>query len=231
MQTAVGLRDKDGSIQAALMTLVINAEPDDVTVLVDGEEYCNPVQIHGDGGGYILGCGSSKKHHYEVQEVSILVKNQGEMRCDRHVKSNTNLTMFPCIWEKDAQGNPIAQVVARDVETPTPINLVETTEAAAWILIETESEGSLPQIKVWFDPDFDVEDTHSVDVLVDGQSYCNSTRMYADEGKYILSCGLVEKDHAEVERVSVQTRNMGDMRCQRNIRSTEEQSVFACVWR
>ena len=53
------------------------------------------------------------------------------------------------------------------------------------------------------------------------EEFCNSTRVYGDEGFYALSCASLSLDsHTDVERVSVQTPS-GDLRCARNALSAE----------
>ena len=79
------------------------------------------------------------------------------------------------------------------------------------------------------DPSVDV-DKYDLTLLVDGSEYCNTTRMYADEGWYELGCESEERLHDYVERVSAQTPK-GDLRCERNFQSNKDRSIFACDWR
>ena len=66
--------------------------------------------------------------------------------------------------------------------------------------------------------------------MVDGNGYCNHTRIYADDGPVELGCQAEEKGHRSVQRMSAQT-SRGDLRCERNIKSTGETTIFACDWR
>ena len=60
---------------------------------------------------------------------------------------------------------------------------------------------------------------------------CNTSRMYPDEGMYRLGCGSLDGKHTDINRVSVQTRNLGDLRCSKNDSSDDFLTVFACTWR
>ena len=74
-------------------------------------------------------------------------------------------------------------------------------------------------------------DEFDIDVFIETEEFCNSARVYGDEGFYALSCASLRLDsHTDVERVSVQTPS-GDLRCARNALSDELRTVFACGWR
>ena len=78
---------------------------------------------------------------------------------------------------------------------------------------------------------FDDYDAYAVDVFIEAEEYCNTSRLYADEDFYELSCGLLEfSSHTNVDSVSVQTP-YGDLRCARNDLSDELLSMFACIFR
>ena len=113
--------------------------------------------------------------------------------------------------------------------TPAPIpeiDLTTTDKAAMWVYLTDGPIGVTAMVGVAFDiGEFDL------DVFVDGESYCNPTRMYADEGAYELGCTSVDKPHQTVVNVSAQTRSLGDLRCKKHISSAPDRSVFACAWR
>ena len=79
------------------------------------------------------------------------------------------------------------------------------------------------------DPHFDVAKGDLL-VLIDGKRYCNSSRIYADDGPVELSCIAEERSHTTVERVSAQT-SMGDLRCGKYVKSDRKLTTFVCNWR
>ena len=79
------------------------------------------------------------------------------------------------------------------------------------------------------DPAFDV-DTFDLDVFVEGKEYCNTARIYGDDGGIELSCESDERRHSTVRRVSAQS-HLGDLRCEKNDASEAHETVFACAWR
>ena len=112
---------------------------------------------------------------------------------------------------------------------PTPGNLADATEANLWIAMLQDPD--IPDyLQVWADTTFDL-DRFALTVFVDGSEYCNASRMYGDEGFYELGCESEEKHHTSVQRVSAQTRGLGDLRCERNFQSTASRSIFACARR
>ena len=59
-------------------------------------------------------------------------------------------------------------------------------------------------------------DEFGLDLFIDGNEYCNGSRMYGDEGYYDkLSCHIEKTDHATIENVSVQT-DSGDLSCSKS---------------
>ena len=117
--------------------------------------------------------------------------------------------------------------VPTSTPAPTPeIDLTTTDKAAMWVYLTDGPIGITAMVSVAFDiGEFDL------DVFVDGESYCNPTRMYADEGAYELSCTSVDKPHQTVVNVSAQTGSLGDLRCKKHVSSAPARSVFACAWR
>ena len=97
--------------------------------------------------------------------------------------------------------------------------------ASLWVYLVNEYDYITPYV----DSSADFEE-FELTVIVDGVEHCNPTRVYGDEGRYEMSCGVQEVAHESVERVSVQSP-LGDLRCRRNVASTAEESVFACAWR
>ena len=133
---------------------------------------------------------------------------------------------------------PTLMPVATSTPSPTPIPVSTPTPTAGsgesdadivmWVILKDNSRYSW--VDVWLDTEFDA-DEFDINVFVDGQEFCNPTRIYADEGRYETSCATREKAHTDVERVSVQAEQ-GDMRCRRFAsRSTLEESVWGCAWR
>ena len=106
-------------------------------------------------------------------------------------------------------------------------DLANTDLANLWVIIENDEFGRL---RVNVDAAFDI-DEFDLDVFVDSEEYCNTVRIYQDEGIYEMGCGSLEKSHGLVERVSAQTRNQGDLRCAGNVQSLPTESVFACRFR
>ena len=109
--------------------------------------------------------------------------------------------------------------------TPAPVNLLTTNIAPLWVLL-TDGEFFLT---VNASAHFNLSDYELV-AMVDGKRYCNHTRIYADDGPVELTCQAEERRHGSVQRVSAQTPR-GDLRCERNIKSTAETTMFACDWR
>ena len=70
----------------------------------------------------------------------------------------------------------------------------------------------------------------SMDLFVDGTSYCNPNRIYGDEGTFVMGCESEKRRHGRVERVSAQT-HIGDLRCERSVWSSATRTDFACEWR
>lgn len=114
--------------------------------------------------------------------------------------------------------------------TPEPTGGLATADSAnMWVFI-SQDPSLRNYLRVEVDPAFDV-DKWELDVLVDGSEYCNTSRIYGDEGRYEMGCGFEEKTHSSVRRVSAQTRTLGDLRCERNFQSTADETLFACAWR
>ena len=111
---------------------------------------------------------------------------------------------------------------------PTPAPSESDADIVMWVILK--DNGRYSRVGVWLDTEFDA-DKFDIDVFVDGQKFCNPTRIYADEGRYETSCATRERAHTDVERMSVQAEQ-GDMRCRRFAsRSTLEESVWGCAWR
>ena len=101
---------------------------------------------------------------------------------------------------------------------------VVQAEPSMWVIV-TDDE-------VYVDTEFDFTDEFGMDVLVDGEEYCNTLRIYADGGRYRVGCESPGKPHASAERVSVQTDGGFDLRCQKDEElSNNLETVFACTWR
>lgn len=109
--------------------------------------------------------------------------------------------------------------------TPEPVDLNTTDRANAWVLLQDGSYG----LDVFAEIFFDVGE-FELDVLVDGEEYCNTTRIYSDDGPVQLGCKSIDRPHSSVERVSIQTP-YGDLRCGKNFQSDVRETIFACVWR
>ena len=122
---------------------------------------------------------------------------------------------------------PVAAQVSSPTPTPSPTTDLATTDTAAmWVSL---SDGEY-FLKVQVDPAFDI-DEFDLTLLVDGLSYCNPNRIYDDDGWSEMGCESEERSHTSVERVSVQTRSLGDLRCVRNVHSDTNETIFACEWR
>ena len=78
--------------------IAIDIAPFDLTVFIDGAEYCNTNQMYGDEGVYELGCEWLETHHSSVNQVSAQVRTVGGLRCERHVESTEVGSLFACGW-------------------------------------------------------------------------------------------------------------------------------------
>ena len=190
-----------------------------LTLLVDGAEYCSTSRMYGDEGYYEMSCGFEERGHESVERVSAQT-SKGDLRCRKNAQSTNEQTIFACDW-RGAQ-----ETTTVPAPSPTGVDLETATEAPLLVSLTTRDSGGL---KVMADPAFDL-DEYSLTLLVDGAEYCSISRMYGDEGYYEMSCGFEERGHESVERVSAQT-SKGDLRCQKNTQSTNEQTIFACDWR
>ena len=145
-------------------------------------------------------------------------------------------TLIPPTSTPVPTATPVSTPTPVPTETPsptpaaTPIPLSEATDPHLWLTIV---DGDY-FLEVYADPAFDVDDRFGLLVFVEGKRFCNVDPIYADAGRQELSCQGLEIGHASIREVSAQagsTRSRKGLRCERNIRSTPEESVFACGWR
>lgn len=123
----------------------------------------------------------------------------------------------------------IKSLIARWTGQVVSEDEVVQAQPSMWVIVK-DSGGSY--LDVYVDTEFDFADEFGMDVFVDGVEYCNPNRIYADEGRYEISCGLLSKTHVDVERISVQTDGGFDLRCQKDDElSNVQETVFACIWR
>ena len=125
---------------------------------------------------------------------------------------------------------PKATSTPRPTATPLPtttpsISLAETTQANLWVYFTNDDD----RLEVYADPAFDV-DRFDLDLFVDGVEYCNTARIYGDDGGLEMGCEIEYRSHTTAQRVSAQTP-FGDLRCERNNASDSAETVFACAWR
>ena len=191
----------------------------ELTLLVDSTEYCNSNRMYGDEGYYEMRCELEKRGHESVERVSAQT-SKGDLRCRKNAQSTNEQTIFACDW-RTAQESTVAPA-----PSITGVDL-ETTMEAPLLVSLTPGERGVLQVKA--DPAFDLGE-FELTLLVDSTEYCNSNRMYGDEGYYEMRCELEKRGHESVERVSAQT-SKGDLRCRKNAQSTNEQTIFACDWR
>ena len=191
----------------------------ELTLLVDGTEYCNSNRMYEDEGYYEMGCESEERGHESVERVSAQT-SKGDLRCRKNAQSTNEQTIFACDW-RTAQESTVAPA-----PSTTGVDLETTMEAP---LLVSLTPGEFGVLQVEADPAFDLGE-FELTLLVDGTEYCNSNRMYEDEGYYEMGCESEERGHESVERVSAQT-SKGDLRCRKNAQSTNEQTIFACDWR
>ncbi len=135
--------------------------------------------------------------------------------------------------EEGPQGPKGVTIVVTPTPEPSPTpssndGLADATRANLWVYL-SQDPNSPTRLRVEADPAFDIRE-FGLDVFVDGEDYCNTNQIFADEGGQYLGCAYVEKHHSTVERVSAQALSLG-LRCQRNTLSNSSRSVFACVWR
>ncbi len=120
----------------------------------------------------------------------------------------------------------LPSATATPAPTATPsISLAETTRANLWAYFTNDGD----HLAVLADPAFDANE-FGLSLFVDGKEYCNSSRIYGDEGGQEMSCEYETRRHTTVRQVSAQTP-MGDLRCERNDASGSQETVFACAWR
>ncbi len=97
-------------------------------------------------------------------------------------------------------------------------------QPSMWVIV-TDDE-------VYVDTEFDFTDAYGMHVFVDGEEYCNTQRIYADDGRFATGCESPEEPHADVEQVSAQTNGGFDLRCQKDEDlSNDQETAFACFWR
>ena len=70
----------------------------DLSVFVDGIEYCNDSDYYADAGRYQMDCQLEDKSHKQVQNVSAQVYEGKGLRCERHRWSDSDGTIFACEW-------------------------------------------------------------------------------------------------------------------------------------
>ena len=87
-------------------------------------------------------------------------------------------------------------------------------------------------MEVHIDTAFDA-DIYDISVLIDGHETFNTTRVYADEERYKLTGDSPPWVENIVPRVSVQTKHLGDMRCEYDALSDSLPlvKVYKCHWR
>ena len=102
--------------------------------------------------------------------------------------------------------------------SPTPEPEAPSSQVVLWVILANE---------VYVDTEVDMEE-YSLSIFVDGEIFCNTYHMYADEGRYEMGCASLAKPHSSVMRVSAQSDSGDHLRCRRSDRSTEEKTVFAC---
>ena len=89
---------KDGDyFMTVLASPAFDVDTYDLTVLVDGTEYCNDVRIYADDGAVELTCAAEERSHSDVERVSVQTP-KGDLRCGRHVESTAALSVFLCVW-------------------------------------------------------------------------------------------------------------------------------------
>lgn len=119
---------------------------------------------------------------------------------------------------------PTKTLRPRPTQTPR-VTLDRTQRANLWVHIANDEY----YMVVYADPAFDIEE-FTLELFVDGKRYCNTSKIYDDEGPRKLSCEVEQRLHTSVQRVSAQTPS-GDLKCERHVESDSNSSVFACVFR
>ena len=105
----------------------------------------------------------------------------------------------------------------------------EDTGPVVWVYLSNKELASRNFIEAEVDTEFDLSDRYGLDLLLNGEQVCNNnTRLYAEDGRQKLSCGLEEIEASEVERASIQMDSGRDMKC---VREEGEEVAFACSWR
>ena len=68
-----------------------------LSVMVDGHEYCNANRIYGDDGPQELSCQALDRDHTSILGVSAQTQ-VGDLRCERHADSDISRSIFACEW-------------------------------------------------------------------------------------------------------------------------------------
>ena len=69
----------------------------DLSLFVDGSRYCNASRIYGDEDPAEMGCVYEEKTHSSIRSVSAQT-SLGDLRCARHVDSDSQRSIFACTW-------------------------------------------------------------------------------------------------------------------------------------
>ena len=182
-------------------------------------------------------------------ELPLAVKQPVEVELPSLATHIAEQTVEPPPTREVTREVPITVVVTATppppVETPTPVAMPTPTPAPMPAVEPTLTSEQLSRttshnILIVLSNDGDylvveattafVADAFDLDVLVDGRAYCNSNRIYPDDGLAELGCESETRRHTSVERVSIQTSH-GDLRCAKHVESDDVLTAFICVWR
>ena len=79
----------------------------ELTLLVDGTEYCNPNRMYADEGYYEMSCESEERGHESVERISAQTP-KGDLRCRKNAQSTKEQTIFACDW-RSTQESTVAR--------------------------------------------------------------------------------------------------------------------------
>ncbi len=116
-------------------------------------------------------------------------------------------------------------------------DLSNTVRANLWLRLWEEQDYSGDyHIEVSAGPAFDV-DSYRLEVIVRSgrysADYCNTSDLFSDEGYTQMGCTPLEARLSEITGVSANAEMYTDgaLRCARHSRSTDEELLYACVFR
>ena len=109
-------------------------------------------------------------------------------------------------------------------------DLSTTVTADLWVTLVNPATDSTGSLMVLASPSFEVEFSGGLAVYVDGASCENVHPIYSKVNDELNCYGLLKpQPHSQVKEVSARTE-AGELRCERNDKSNDTLSTWACRW-